>query len=183
MIRIKEELRNRFNWSKNVDRIGPDILYSHLLSYAPKLYKDYCKKKFAYFGEGAEIRTGAYAVYCSNIYIGENVIIRPQSMLMADEKACIKIEKDVLIGSGVHMYVANHRFDDINVPIFYQGHTESKSIILKEGCWVGANALLLSGVTIGKNAVVAAGAVVTKDVEDFAVVGGIPAKLIRMTNE
>ena len=61
----KDEIIERWRWSKKIDRIGPDILYSHILSYAPKVYRDFCKAKFGGFEEGAEIRPGAYAVTCS----------------------------------------------------------------------------------------------------------------------
>lgn len=77
------------------------------------------------------------------------------------------------------MYVANHRFNDVNVPIYYQGHTESKNITIKRGAWLGANVILLSGVTIGENSVVGAGSVVTKDVPPRCIVGGNPARIIR----
>lgn len=68
---ILDELINRWNWSKGVDRIGPDLLYSHVLSYAPKLYKQYCQEKFGGFGEGAELRPGVIVNYCSNVYVGK----------------------------------------------------------------------------------------------------------------
>ena len=56
----------------------------------------------------------------------------------------------------------------------------TKPIIIKKNAWIGANATILAGVTIGENAIVAAGAVVGKDVPDNAIVGGVPAKVIRM---
>ncbi len=161
------------------DRLGPDMLATHLLSYFPERYKKICEKKFAKFGDGAEFRSGAYAVTCSNIYLGNNVVIRPGSFMMADSNGGIYIEDDVLVGSGVHMYVANHRFNDVNIPIYYQGHTESKTITIKRGAWLGANVILLSGVTVGANSVVGAGSVVTKDVPPRCIVGGNPARIIR----
>lgn len=166
---------------KKTNRIGPDILYSHILSYAPKMYRDFCKRKFGGFEEGAEIRPGAYAVTCSNIFIGKNVVIRPNTMLMAadGEYGKIVIEDNVLIGSGVHFYVSNHTYSNPAIEIYYQGHDEPRPIRLEKGCWIGANAIILPGVTVGKNAVVAAGAVVTKDVESAIVVGGVPAKVVR----
>ncbi len=132
------------------------------------------------FGKNAEFRMGAYAVTCSNISLGDKVIIRPGSILMATKNGQIKIEKDVLVGSGVHIYVSNHKFDDLSLAIYYQGHSEEKSVLIKEGSWLGANAIILPGVTIGLNAVVAAGSIVTKDVQDFTLVGGNPTKIIRI---
>jgi len=55
-----------------------------------------------------------------------------------------------------------------------------KSVHIKTGAWIGYGAIILQGVTIGRNSVVAAGAVVTKDVPDYTVVGGIPAKTIKI---
>lgn len=98
---------------------------------------------------------------------------------MASENGEILIEDDVLIGPGVHFYVANHEFNNRELPIYYQGHMEEKTIRVRKGSWIGANAIILPGVTIGKNAVAAGGAIVTKDVEPFTVVGGNPAKKIK----
>jgi acetyltransferase-like isoleucine patch superfamily enzyme len=125
---------------------------------------------------------GAYAIHCSNIKIGSNVVIRPESILMATKECEIDIQEDVLIGSGVHIHVPNHRFEDTSVPIYYQGHSPSKPILIKTGSWIGVNAIILPGVTVGKNAVVAAGSIVTRDVLDYTLVGGNPAKLIKFLN-
>lgn len=59
------------------------------------------------------------------------------------------------------------------------GDIESKKIIIKDNAWIGFNSIILKGVTIGEGAVVAAGSVITKDVEDFTLVGGNPAKQIK----
>lgn len=173
------EFIDRWNWSKQVDRLGPDMISTYFQFFLPSLQKKICKEKFLKFGKDAEFRIGAYAINCSNIEIGEKVVIRPTSMLMATKNGRITIEDKVLIGSGVHIYVANHRYEDTSVPIFDQGHSEEKSVLIKEGSWIGANAIILPGVTIGSNAVVAAGSVVTKDVDPFTVVGGCPAKIIK----
>ena len=75
--------------------------------------------------------------------------------------------------TGTHQLVSNLRgsrpFDEVN----------SAPITVRDFAWVGANATVLPGVTIGVGAVVAAGALVTKDVEDFALVAGVPAKKIK----
>jgi acetyltransferase-like isoleucine patch superfamily enzyme len=138
-----------------------------------------CRKKFEYFGKDAEFRPGAIAVTCSQISIGEKVVIRPNTMLFADSDAKIIIEDNVLMGSGIHIYVGNHRYDMSGVPIIEQGHYPSKDVVVKEGAWIGANAMLLSGVIVGNNSVVGAGSVVTKSVPDNVVVAGNPAKIIK----
>lgn len=142
-----------------------------------------CKQKFKQFADSTEFRAGAYAITCSKISIGRNVVIRPNTMLFADPRegsqGSIIIEDDVMLGSGVHVYVGNHRFDLPNKNIIDQGHSDAKSAVLKEGCWLGANVVILPGVTIDKNSVVAAGSIVTKDVPDRVVVAGNPAKIIK----
>lgn len=172
-------LRQRWRWSRKADRLGPDMLGTYFLFFLPSMQRKICKEKFLFFGENAEFRMGAYAVQCSNIKIGKNVVIRPNCVLMASQDSVIDIENDVLVGSGVHIYVSNHRFDDVSLPIYHQGHSPSEAVKIKEGSWIGAGAIILPGVTIGKNSVVGAGSIVTKNVEDFTVVAGNPAKLIK----
>lgn len=83
-----------------------------------------------------------------------------------------------LIGPGVLMRTANHKFSERDVNIRDQGH-EPADIIIGDDCWIGANAVILGGVTIGNGAVIGAGAVVTKDVPAFGIAVGIPAKVIK----
>ena len=176
------EVVNRIRFWRNVNRIGPDILGTHWMLYFKSTMLKLCKDKFEYFDDTAEFRPGAYAICCSKISIGRRVVIRPESMLFADPReggAGITIEDDVLLGSGVHFYVNNHKFENPNLPIIDQGHMESKSIILKRGCWIGANCILLPGVTVGENSVVGAGSVITRSIPPRVMVAGNPAKMIR----
>ncbi len=140
-----------------------------------------CRRRFRAFGEGAEFRPGAYAVCCSEISIGRRVVVRPGSQLMASPGGAIAIDDDVLMGAGVHIYVNNHRFEDLQLSIIDQGHAAPEPVHLKKGCWIGANALILPGVTIGENAVIAAGSVVTRNVPDRVVAAGNPARVLRST--
>ncbi len=176
------EFFSRYKFWKNTDRLGPDIAGTHYRLYFKNSGRNLCKKKFKKFGKGAEFRPGAYAFGCSKISLGDNVVIRPATMLFADIRpngAEIVIEDNVLIGSGVHFYVTNHRFDDKTKPIIFQGHHDSKPIKVKTGSWIGANAVILPGVTIGQNAVIGAGSIVTKDIPDFSIAVGNPAKVIK----
>ena len=177
------EIYKKIKFCNNADRIGLDIPFTHWMLHYKSTMLSLCKKKFLSFHETADFRAGAYAIYCSNISIGKNVVIRPNTMLFADEFASIIIEDDVMIGSGVHCYVNNHKFDDMNIPIIEQGYYPSKDIVIKKGAWVGANSIILPGVLVGKNSVVGAGSVVTKSVPDFVVVAGNPAKIIKHLNK
>ena len=176
------ELYKRIRYLKKADRLGRDVFTSHWKLHFRSTMLKLCKSKFKYFDETAEFRPGAYAVACSRISIGKGVVIRPNTMLHANDLeggAEIIIEDNVLIGSGVHIYVDNHRFNDSSISIIDQGNGKSSDVVLKKGCWIGANVTILPGVIIGENAVVGAGAIVTKSVPPRAVAAGNPARIIR----
>lgn len=183
------ELVERIKFWKQADRIGPDILLSHWRLYFKSTMKKLCIEKFKYFGGGAEFRPGAYAEACSKISIGKNVVIRPNTFLFADPTqggGFINIQDNVLIGPGVHIYTNNHNFSNPKIDIIDQGYpapTKNDSVILKKGCWIGANSVILRGVAIGRNSVVGAGSVVTNDVPDFTVVCGNPARILKTINK
>lgn len=180
------EIRARLRFWKSADRIGPDIPSTHWRLHFKSTMLALCTSKFKHFGSAAEWRPGAYAVACSKISLGNRVIIRPGSMLFADPRdggAEIVIEDDVMLGSGVQIYVHNHRFDTPDIPIIDQGHYPSQSVTLKRGCWIGANTIILPGVTVGENAVVGAGSVVTRNIAARMLAAGNPAKVIREIGE
>ncbi len=105
-----------------------------------------------------------------NVFIGDNTIIGHRSLL--DGRAGIKIGNNVNISLGVYIWTVQHDYND---PYF---GTKSGSVIIEDYAWLSCRAVILPNVTIGKGAVVAAGAVVTKNVPPYAVVGGVPAKII-----
>jgi acetyltransferase-like isoleucine patch superfamily enzyme len=176
------EIRERWRFWKSADRIGPDIPATHWRLHFSSTMRRLCEARFQHFGQDAQFRAGAYAVCCSKISVGARVVIRPGSMLFADPReggAGIVIEDDVMMGSAVHLYVNNHRFEDPRVPILDQGHLPSQAVVLKRGCWIGAGTIVLPGVTIGENAVVGAGSVVVRSVPPRAVAVGNPARVVR----
>jgi acetyltransferase-like isoleucine patch superfamily enzyme len=175
-------LIRRIRFWRGADRLGPDVPLTHWRLHFPELAQALCRRKFASFGEGAEFRPGAFAVACSNIRLGRRVIVRPGCMLFSDPRngeEGIDIGDDVMLGSAVHIYVANHRFDDLSRPAIDQGHQHSQGVIIHEGAWVGAGTIVLPGVEIGANAVVGAGSVVTRSVPPAVVAAGNPARVIR----
>lgn len=168
---------------KNTDRIGPDIIWSYWRLFFRSTMVKLCQKKFRQFGNSSEIRPGAYVIGCSQISIGERVVIRPGTMLHGESDSLentILIEDDVLIGCGVHIYVENHNFIDPERLISEQGHSFAKQVVLKKGCWIGANVIILPGVVVGCNSVVGAGAVITKSIPNGVVAVGNPAKIAKI---
>lgn len=84
----------------------------------------------------------------------------------------------VIMGPDVKIYSRNHITDRLDVPIQAQGKHYLTTHIGND-VWIGANVVILAGVTVGDHCVIAAGAVVTKDVPDYSVVGGVPAKVLK----
>ena len=94
----------------------------------------------------------------------------------------VTIGSHVNLAQGITVTALNHNVNDITKTIGEQGVT-TKQVVIKDDVWIGANAVILPGVTIGRHSVVAAGAVVTKDVPDYTIVGGVPAKIMRRIKE
>jgi len=160
-------------------RIGPDMPLTHWMLQFPSLGRWLAEHKLAQFGAGSSLRPYCSLVRTERIEIGERVVIRPQTILMANDQARIVIGSDVLIGSGVHFYASNHRFDRRDKKIAEQGHSPAEDLVVEDDVWIGANAVILAGVRIGRHSVIAAGSVVTKSVEPFSLYAGVPARKIK----
>ncbi|WWA31573.1 acyltransferase [Shouchella rhizosphaerae] len=109
-------------------------------------------------------------VYLYNPYsikIDNNCAINDHVVL--DGRGGLEIEEKVNISPYVKIYTAEH---DLNSPEF---EYTSKKVIIKKYAWISTGSIIMPGVTIGEGAVIAGGAVVTKDVDDYTIVGGIPA--------
>ena len=90
----------------------------------------------------------------------------------------VKIGENVMIASYVCIFDNNHRFDNIYIPISDQGYT-SKPVTIGSGSWIGAQSVILSGGGMGKNSILGAGAVLNRVMPEEAILGGVPAKIIR----
>lgn len=87
-----------------------------------------------------------------------------------------------MMGPDVIIYTSNHETSRWDIPMRGQGATPKEKVTIGDDVWIGARVIILPGVTIGKGVILAAGAVVTKDIPDYAVVGGIPGKIIKFRN-
>lgn len=117
--------------------------------------------------------------------IGEQLIIEDGVGIAANAfiavRGKVRIGKNCIFGPNVRIHSENHIFSDVDTPIKDQGESRI-GVEIGENCWIGSGAIILDGVTIGKGCVIAAGAVVNKNVEDFTVVGGVPARIIKKYN-
>jgi acetyltransferase-like isoleucine patch superfamily enzyme len=135
---------------------------------------------------GDRVSIGKYAIIRpSNIYggpIGEGLVmgnhsnIGPYNYIGCSGK--ITIGNNVMLAPRVSIYAENHVFDNPNITIKAQGVAKME-VVIEDDCWIAANAVILAGVRIGKGAVVAAGSVVNEDVPAYAVVAGVPARVIK----
>ncbi|MDE7228064.1 MAG: sugar O-acetyltransferase [Treponemataceae bacterium] len=110
----------------------------------------------------------------NRVTFGKNVFINHSAILSAS--GGIVFEDGVSVAPGCRIATINHDFNERHTK-----HTYGK-VTIKKNAWIGMNVTICPGVTIGAYAVVAAGAVVTRDIPDYAVVGGVPAKVIKMQN-
>ena len=117
-------------------------------------------------------------IYCQNgnISIGSGCNIGSNSQIFSSGD--VELGDNVLIAAYVYLVGGGHDFSEDDVPVIEQERV-SKGIRVGDGVWIGAGVKLLDGVTVGRDAVLAAGSVITKDVPERAIVGGIPAKVLR----
>ncbi|MBW4474812.1 MAG: acyltransferase [Stenomitos rutilans HA7619-LM2] len=113
--------------------------------------------------------------YGGIIKIGDSCFVNSFSVLYGHGD--LIIGNGVLIGPQVTLIPANYGFKDRDTP-FRQQVASMKGITIEDNVWIGAGVTILDGCTVGKGAVIGAGAVVTKTVEPYAIVAGIPARKI-----
>lgn len=141
---------------------------------AKKIRRFLVKNIFKSVGRDVNIEKGVFFGKGRGIAIGN----RSGIGLNARVQGPLTIGQDVMMGPEVIIYTKNHAIDRLDIPMIEQGETSPKKVIIEDDVWIGARAIILPGVTIGKGAVIAAGAVISKDVEPYKIVGGIPGKVI-----
>ncbi|MCC6369607.1 MAG: acyltransferase [Bacteroidia bacterium] len=137
-------------------------------------------------GVGSELRPYCVIDGTKNVFIGNNVIVPENTRLItdpSDKNSTIIIEDSVLFAPNVSVYATTHTFNSTELPVKQQA-LKNSSTIIKSGAWLGVNVVIMPGVTVGKNAVIGANSVVTKDIPDYSVAVGAPAKVVKqLTNQ
>lgn len=126
-------------------------------------------------GNNVRICSSAKILGNGCLTIGDNTWIGHETLIICSSTVIIGSNVDiaprVFIGTGTHEI-------DINTAGI-AGQGVSKDIEIADGCWLGAGSIILPGVKVGYKSVIAAGAVVTKDIDPYTMVGGVPARIIR----
>jgi len=127
--------------------------------------------------------------------VGEHTLFEPHVWITAPGEACVRIGSQSFLNIGVmvaaHELVeigdhcmlangcfvtdANHRFDDPDTPVPWQGFTSRGPTRVGDNVWCGANVVITSGVTVGERCVIGANSVVTRDLPPFSIAAGVPA--------
>ena len=157
-------------YEKGKELVQKVFKLNHTMPYTDE-YNDLLKDIFKEnLGENSFISAPISGACYDRIKIGNNVFINSNVLFMA--RGGITIEDNAQIAANVQLLTNNHDpYDRVLL--------RCKPILIKEGAWIGAGATITPGVCIGKYAIVGASSVVTKDVPDYAVVVGNPAKVIK----
>ena len=151
-----------------------DVQNNHKFNLATPFSEDYFSlmKELFYnqIGENSIIYNQLTVVRPKNVTIGKNVTVMNGVLMMS--AGGITIEDNVMIAANVQLISNNHDPYDRYVITF-------KPILIKEGAWIGAGATILPGVTIGKYAIIGANSLVSKNIPDYGVAVGSPAKVIK----
>lgn len=133
-------------------------LIRHVLDNPPKHFTVEHKAEFEY-----DLKIG------ENSGIGIHSVIPPM----------VTIGENVMMGPDCHIFTAFHEYSRTDIPMKQQGYSGRKPVVIGNDVWIGIRTIIMPGVTIGNGVIIGAGAVVTKDVPDYAVVAGVPAKVVK----
>lgn len=165
----------------------------------------YCLLFRVKYQKGVYIGIGSKLVGGANLHLAKGSKIMPQAMLVSlrggkieiGEKSeismfsriasmgYVKIGNNVLTGPHVFIADYNHEYQNPMKPVMYQGNRFTPrndgepNLLIDDGTWIGTNVVIVGNVHIGKNCVIGANSVVTKDIPDYTVAAGIPAKVIK----
>lgn len=143
------------------------------------------KRSMKYCGKDVYLRPMSSDIKgIENLSVGDGTSIPKDSVIYCTD-APLTIGKKVVFGPRPTIITGDHRIDIIgkymiDVTVEEKLPENDMPVVIEDDVWCGANVTILKGVTIGRGSVVAAGAVVTKSFSPYSVIGGVPAKLLKM---
>ena len=158
------------------------ILYKLTAAWLPISRRSHIAKKLRAFW------AGKIAKKCGkNINIERNAVFGPQLEIGNASGVGIDCEiygpvtigENVMMGPQVVIYTSGHKHDRTDIPMGEQGNEEAKPVIIGDDVWIGRRVIILPGVKIGTGSVIGAGAVVAKDIPDYSIAVGVPAKAVK----
>jgi acetyltransferase-like isoleucine patch superfamily enzyme len=90
----------------------------------------------------------------------------------------VELGKYVLIAPNVTITGDDHNYESAGIPVMFSGRPELRRTLIEDDVWIGQNVSIRAGVVVGRGSILGMGAVITKDVEPYSIVGGVPAKVI-----
>lgn len=162
------------------------FFYLILIQNTPEDYRPYAlffpwlRQKMVRFylkecGKKPRVKKGAEI--SPNASVGDYSELGTRCMIQAN----VRLGNHVIMGPDVKIYSRNHKFDRLDIPISQQGKNYFQTSIGND-VWIGANAIITAGCNVGDHAIIAAGAVVTNDIPNYAIAGGVPARIIKYRN-
>ena len=139
-------------------------------------------KKYISIGRNSVIQRGGWLLAIKiddtdpMLEIGDNCAIGDYSHITAVRK--VKLEDNVLLANNVYISDNLHGYENINIPIINQEVIFKKEVIIGSGSWIGENVCII-GASVGRNSVIGCNSVVTKDIDDYCIAVGSPARVIK----
>lgn len=139
-----------------------------------KRLRSFCAKYYL-SGCGNNINIQKRTNFSSRCVIGDNSGIGKDSTLYG----AVYIGNDVMMGPHCTIYTQNHAYKELSKPMNQQGFSEEKPVVIGDDVWIGGYVIILPGVKVGSGCIIGAGSVVTKDVPNYAIVAGNPARVVK----
>lgn len=162
------------------------LIYSIFISSLPgsnsngiacKLRLLFIKRWVHSIGDGCVVMKGVEISIPENLSIGHSTGLGINALISCGGK--VSLGSRVLMGPDVKIFSTDHIWCSFDNTYFGKGLLSSP-VVIEDDVWIGSGSIILKGVTIGKGATIAAGSVVTKNVLPYSIVGGVPAKFIKL---
>lgn len=142
--------------------------------WARKIRRSICRHIFDKCGDNVNIESGArFATGGISIGSGSGLGVN------CSVHGPLKIGDNVMMGPDVTILTHTHNIERTDIPMGQQGGMRVAEVVVGNDVWIGMRVVIMPGVKVGNGAVIGAGAIVTKDVPDYAIVGGVPVQVIK----